>query len=139
MRKQALAHLSLNGEADNLCVTYYHPIAKDSKNTSKKRRIRRGLDTKNLTEAKKLVESLNEIILDEYWHTSDKYQEAKDKYGKLVASIFYDHIDSKEYQTVCLILQKVMVLRDWSTENLEYIDDILKDLEGLKDDLSLRN
>ena len=73
-------------------VTFSHPVRRDTRgNTGLK--IRRGLGTRDDSEADRLVEQLNQILAEKYWWTFDRRLEAEKVYDPVVVAVFFDGMD----------------------------------------------
>ena len=58
--------------------------------------MRHGLGTNDEVEAERLVEQLNELLVDEGWWSADRRDEAALRFDGLVVSIFFDRIEVGE-------------------------------------------
>ena len=74
-------------------ISFRHPITKD-KTGKYGLKVHRGLGTTDLNEAENLVEQLNQLINDEYWHNSIKKNEAYDRFSPIIVDAFYDQIEN---------------------------------------------
>lgn len=130
------ASVSFSEGTKYLSVIYRHPVVKDNKKPTSSRRIRRALGTKDLKQANALVSKLTEIIQDPYWHTEDKIDECTEKYGPLLADIFYDPMREYKPTDVQSIITDVQNLKSSSVNELNMnIDFIINRLKSLELDL----
>lgn len=136
MRKSAVAHISKEQGDRNLNVIFYHPVLKDNKNPSKKRRIRRTLATKDVKEASLKVETLNQLITNDYWHDISRKQEAEEKFGELITYIFYEDMENPSKAIIKESINKLKQLQDVDTQLLSEIIDRLHKLSETVVELS---
>lgn len=87
---------SLSKGRTGWCVIFRHPVCK-SPNGRQQLRVRRGLGTRDETEAEMLVGQLNEILADpNYWNPTSK-EKAEAKFEPRIVAAFYDHISPEKY------------------------------------------
>lgn len=86
---------SLSKGRSGWCVIFSHPIALAS-DGKQKLRVRRGLGTRDETEAAALVAQLNELLSDSaYWNLGARNR-ATAKFTESIVSAFYDHLSPEQ-------------------------------------------
>jgi signal recognition particle receptor subunit beta len=77
------------------CALFRHPLRSDKQ--GKPLRIRKGLRTKDDTEADRLIEELNTLLQDQsYWSLSEKGRATRE-FDPRVVSIFYEDIEARAF------------------------------------------
>src|SRR5439155_11872812 len=77
------------------CVIFRHPVALAA-DGKQKLRVRRGLGTRNESDAALLVSQLNEILSDStYWNLGARSRAAA-KYAESIVAALYDHLLPEE-------------------------------------------
>lgn len=74
-------------------VSFRHPLKLDSKGKPGLK-MRRGLGTDDKGKAEVLVAQMNELLQDQLWWTTAKYQEALNKFDQRIVDAFYDGIQA---------------------------------------------
>ena len=83
------ATLSQSQGREGWSVIFRHPVLTDRATGKPGRRIRRGLGTRDKTEATNLVSSLNELLNDRtYWDASSR-SSAEARFDSRIVDIFY--------------------------------------------------
>jgi len=86
-----LSRASLSKGRSGWCVIFRHPVAKTA-DQREKLRVRRGLGTRDETEARTLVDQLNQILLDpEMWSPAARDRAAATLPAQVVGA-FYDYL-----------------------------------------------
>jgi hypothetical protein len=89
MEKTYTASLSRSQNREGWSIIFRHPVRKDRTTGWPGLRVRHGLRTRDRNEAEKLVEQMNEILMDSrYWETSARTQ-AEVRFDQRVVEIFY--------------------------------------------------
>src|SRR5438874_1600334 len=84
------ATLSQSQGREGWSVIFRHPVLIDRMTGKPGRRVRRGLGTKELKVANRLIKQLNELLADKaYWEPSSRAT-ALTRFSPLVVEIFYD-------------------------------------------------
>lgn len=86
---------TLSGEEgrSGWCVIFRHPVRKNPDGSAK--RVRRGLGTKIKADAQRLVDQLNEILVDELYWTPQARAKAESQYdARIVDAFFHDMMPS---------------------------------------------
>ena len=87
-----------NSKRRGWSVTFRHPRRTDARGKYGLK-VRRGLGTRNDAEADKLVEQLNNLLMDEHWWSIDRRTEAERQFDSIVVSAFFDGIEAGSIQT----------------------------------------
>lgn len=74
-------------------ISFRHPLKHDSKGKPGAK-VRRGLGTTDPAEADRYVALMNELLSDESWWNSDRYQDAVKRFGEKVANAFFDDLQA---------------------------------------------
>lgn len=74
------------------CVIFRHP-ARKTLNEKQQLRVRRGLGTRDESEAQGLVGQLNEILSDPSYWSPDQRQRAASRFEHRIVSVFYDSLN----------------------------------------------
>src|SRR5436190_20093334 len=83
------ATLSQSQGREGWSVIFRHPVLLDRATGKPGRRVRRGLGTKDKTEARRLISQLNELLADRtFWQTSSLFT-ATMRFTPIVVDIFY--------------------------------------------------
>ena len=82
---------TLSKGRQSLCVIFSHPL-RPRPDGQPGLRVRRGLGTKNLDEANRLIEHLNILLAEPEWHTPSAEPTARALFGNIVAAAFYDDL-----------------------------------------------
>src|SRR5258707_4402267 len=78
------------------CVIFGHLLRKDGQGRVGLR-VRRGLGTSDLTEAKRLRDEMNELLSNPEWWTPAARESAERMYNSHIVSAFYDYLTPAEY------------------------------------------
>ena len=83
---------SLSKGRTGWCVIFRHPMCQGP-DGKQKLRVRRGLGTRDETEANRLVGQLNEILADQSLWNPSAQSKAASKYEKQIVAAFYDYVE----------------------------------------------
>jgi|GEM_PF-3273499 len=70
------------------CILFRHPLYRDMRNRSV--RVRKGLSTRDESEADMLVSQMNRLLQDESYWTKSSRERASQEFDPRVVAIFYD-------------------------------------------------
>ena len=88
-------------------TNFRHPIIMD-KSGKYGLKVHRGLGTQEENEAKELVDSLNELMTNDYWWDLSKRTEAYSRYSPIIVDAFYDPMERNNLEETEL-LNKIKV------------------------------
>ncbi|MBI4333814.1 MAG: hypothetical protein HY673_21340 [Chloroflexi bacterium] len=91
------------------CILFHHPLRRDARN--RPLRIRKGLATRDDSEADELVRQMNRLLQDESYWTPSARQRAAGHFDPRVVSIFFDSIEQPDQETWGETRGKVIPLR----------------------------
>src|SRR5258708_647723 len=94
--QQFKASLNRSQGRNAWCVIFRHPLRRDGQGRVGLR-VRRGLGTSDLTEAERLKDEMNELLLNPAWWTPVARESAERIYDSHIVSAFYDYLTPAEY------------------------------------------
>lgn len=90
------ASLSQSQDRTGFSVIFRHPARREDATGKLGVRVRRGLGTRNLAEAERLRDQLNQLLGDPRYHDSAARAEAERRFDPLVVNIFFDKMAPEE-------------------------------------------
>lgn len=96
------ASLSKSQDRSGYSIIFRHPVRRDEATGKPGLRVRRGLGTRDLVEAKRLRDELNQLLADSKYHDSSARSEAERRFDSLVVDIFYDKMVPEELDFAAL-------------------------------------
>lgn len=91
-----------NQDRVGFCVIFRHPVRPDATTGKPGLRVRRGLGTRDVTEAERLRDQLNEILAQAEYHTATSRAEAARRYDARVVEIFYYKMTPDEVDPIAI-------------------------------------
>jgi hypothetical protein len=96
------ASLSKSQGRAGYSVIFRHPARKDESTGKMGLRVRRGLNTRERTDAERLKNQLNEILREERYRDPAARAEAERRFDPLVVDIFFDKMSPEEFDFASL-------------------------------------
>lgn len=84
------ASLSQSQGRSGYSIIFRHPARRDDTTGKPGIRVRRGLGTRDLTEAERLREELNQLLADPKYHDVAAHEDAKRRFDDRIVGIFFD-------------------------------------------------
>lgn len=91
------ASLSQTQDRSGYSIIFRHPVRKDKATGKTGVRVRRGLDTRDLQEAERLRDQLNELLQNSRFHNPSARAEAERQFDPLVVKIFFGQMVPEEF------------------------------------------
>lgn len=91
-----------NQDRAGYSVIFRHPVRTDATTGKPGLRVRRGLGTRDLSEAERLKTELNELLAEPQYHTAASRAEAARRYDARVVEIFYYKMTPDEVDPVAI-------------------------------------
>lgn len=86
------ASLSRAQQRAGYCVIFRHPVRRDRASGKPGLKVRKGLGTRDLAEAERLKDQLNELLQDPVYWSGASINLARGRFDQRVVSIFFDQI-----------------------------------------------
>lgn len=87
------ASLSPGKDRPGFNISFRHPCRLDAKGKPGLK-VRRGLGTTDESEARRLVEQMNQLLADEDWWNANRHSQALDTFAEVVVDAFYDGLQA---------------------------------------------
>jgi hypothetical protein len=91
-----------NQDRAGYSIIFRHPVRPDATTGKPGLRVRRGLGTRDLTEAERLKTELNELLAQPEYHTAGSRAEAARRYDARVVEIFYYKLTPDEVDPISI-------------------------------------
>ncbi len=95
MKRTYKASLSQSQGRSGYAIIFRHPVIRDEATGKVGVRVRRGLGTRDESEATQLCNQLNEILADQKYHDTSARAEAERRFDPRIVDIFLPQNDSR--------------------------------------------